>query len=105
PKKGFENEFEFICPQVLDYEGEKIKMYSKDAIKLLLFTSEEPLKGNKYKGRNSIDFLSDVGVIANYELSKIGHFRTYVYSEFIYGECYSQIMEDEEYVTNDRNEF
>lgn len=105
PKKGFEDEFEFICPQVLDYEGEKIKMYSKETIKLLLSSSEEPLKGNKYKGRNSIDFLSDVGVIANYELSKIGHFRTYVYSEFIYGECYSQIMEDEEYVTNDRNEF
>ncbi|MCL4549428.1 MAG: hypothetical protein M1495_12760 [Bacteroidetes bacterium] len=105
PKKGFEGPFEFVCPQIVDYEEENIKMYSNEQIKLTLFTSEEPLKGNKYRGRNSIDFLSDVGVIANYKINKIGHFRTYIYSEFIYGECYAQVMEDEEYVTNDRNEF
>lgn len=105
PKKGFENVYEYICPEVIEYDNEKIKMYFDKPIKLLLFTSEEPLKSNKYKGRNSIDFLGDVGVIANYEISKIGHFRTYVYSEFIYGECFAQVMEDEEYVTNDRKEF
>ncbi|MBI3123584.1 MAG: ATP-binding protein [Ignavibacteriales bacterium] len=105
PKKGFEGPFEFVCPQTIDYEGEKIKMYSNEPIKLTLLTSEEPLKGSKFRGRNSIDFLSDVGVIANYEISKIGHFRTYVYSEFIHGECNAQVMENEKYVTNDRNEF
>ncbi len=105
PKKGFEGHFEFVCPQIVNYDGENIKMYLNEQIKLTLFTSEEPLKGSKFRGRNSIDFLSDVGVIANYEISKIGHFRTYVYSEFIYGECYAQVMEDEKYVTNDRNEF
>ncbi len=105
PKKGFENPFQYVCPQFLNYENESIKMYDNTPIELTLFTSEEPLKGNKYRGMNSIDFLSDVGVIANYEVGRIGHFRTYVYSEFIYGECKAQIMEDEGYVTNDRNEF
>ena len=105
PKKGFENPFEYICPKTLLLDEEKIEMYNENIIKLTLFTSEEPLKGNKYRGMNSIDFLSDVGVIANYEIDKIGQFRTYIYSEFIYGECEAQVMEDEDYVTNDRNEF
>lgn len=105
PKKGFEHPFEYICPKLLSFEGEMITMYERNEIKLILYTSKEPLKANKYRGMNSIDFLSDVGVIANYEIEKIGHFRTYVYSEFIYGECFAQVMEDEGYVTNDRNEF
>ncbi len=105
PKKGFEYPFHYTCPQYVTCDNERIKMYDNIPIELTLFTSEEPLKGNKYRGMNSIDFLSDVGVIANYEIGRIGHFRTYVYSEFIYGECKAQIMEDEDYVTNDRNEF
>ncbi len=105
PKKGFDGPFEYVCPRSLEFENENIKMYDNDQIRLKLFTSEEPLKGSKYRGMNSIDFLSDVGVIANYEIGRIGHFRTYVYSEFIYGECQAQVMEDQGYVTNDRNEF
>ncbi len=105
PKKGFNVPYEFICPQFLHFENRKIKMYDSSPIRLVLFTSEEPLKGSKYKGMNSIDFLGDVGVIANYEMNEIGHFRSYVYSEFIYGECYAQVMEDEGYVTNDREKF
>lgn len=105
PKKGFEKPYKYTCPQFLNYLDEKIKMYDKEPIELILYTSEEPLKGNKFRGRNSIDFLSDVGVIANYDISKIGHFKTYIYSEFIYGECYSQVMEENKLVKNDREEF
>jgi hypothetical protein len=82
----------------------KIIMYEGSPINLTLYTSEEPLRRNKYKGMNSIDFLGDVGVIANYEIEELGSFRAFMYSEFIYGECYAQAMEDE-YVTNDRTKF
>jgi len=105
PKKGFENKYEYTCPETLEYENEQITMCSNKPVKLTLFTSEEPLTGNKFKGRNSIDFLSDVGVIANYDISKLGQLKYSGFSEFIYGECDAQVMEDEEYVTNDRNQF
>jgi hypothetical protein len=80
-------------------------MYKNSPITLTLFTSEEPLRRNKYRGFNSIDFLGEVGVIANYEIDELGSFRSFMYSEFIYGECYAEIMEDEDYVTNDRSKF
>lgn len=105
PKKGFESFREFVCPEFVFNEDEKIKIQNHHNIKLKLFTSDEPLKGMKHKGRNSIDFLGDIGVIANYDISKIGHFQAFGYSEFIYGECECPIMEVEDLVTNDRQNF
>ena len=46
-------------------------MYDQEPITLKLSTSEDLLKGINYKGVNSIDFLGEVGVIANYEISKL----------------------------------
>lgn len=112
PKKGFEKPFEFVCPQSIEYDDEEIRMYesASDKIKLKLFTSEEPLKGMKHKGLNSIDFLGEVGVLANYEIFELGNFfKSFIYSEFIYGECYCPSMQDpkndQDYVKNDRSKF
>ncbi len=104
-KKGFEENFRYKCPVELLIDNEKIIMYKNVPITLTLSTSEEPLRRNKYRGMNSIDFLSEVGVIANYEIDELGSFRTFMYSEFIYGECFAQVMEDDDYVTNDRSKF
>ena len=104
-KKGFEGPFNFICPKEIITDVEKILMYDSSPITLTLHTSEEPLRKNKYRGMNSIIFEGEVGVIANYEIDELGSFRTFMFSEFIYGECFAQIMEDEDYVTNDRNKF
>lgn len=112
PKRNFEIPFEFFCPQTIWYNDEEIEMYKNmsDKIKLKLFTSEEPLKGIKYKGLNSIDFLGEVGVLANYEIHELGnYFKSFIYSEFLYGECYCPSMQDAEndqdYVKNDRSKF
>ena len=112
PKKGFEKPFEFVCPQSLNFDDEEISMYKNisDKIILKLFTSEEPLKGIKYKGSNSIDFLGEVGVLANYEIHELGNFfKSFIYSEFIYGECFCPSMQDprndQDYVKNDRSKF
>ena len=107
PKEGYEKPFEFVCPNEMVFANERIRMYNTEAdkIKLVLFTSHEPLKGTKYRGLNSIDFLGDVGVIANYDISELGFFSSFIYSEFLYGECYAQVMESEDYVTNDREKF
>ena len=107
PKPGFEEPREFECPNILQNENESILMYGdKDQpIKLTLFSSELPLKGQKYRGLNRIDFLSAVGVIANYEISELGNIDLSNYSEFIYGDCYCDIMEKDELVRNDRDKF
>lgn len=107
PKIGFEKPREFVCPNILKNESESILMYSdKDQpIKLTLFSSELPLKGQKFSGLNSIDFLSTVGVIANYAISELGYIDLSNYSEFIYGDCYCDIMEKDELVRNDRDKF
>lgn len=104
PRKNFEKDFEFECPKELEFDGEKIIMYDQEPITLKLSTSEDPLKGINYKGVNSIDFLGEVGVIANYEISKLGFFHSSNFSEFIYGECVAKSME-ENYVRNDRETF
>ncbi len=104
-KKGFEGPYKYTCPREILIDDEKILMYKNSPITLTLFTSEEPLRRNKYRGINSIDFLGEVGVIANYEVDELGSFKSFMYSEFIYGECYAEIMEDEDYVTNDRSKF
>lgn len=112
PKRGFEKPFEFICPTTLRNDNEEIEMYksTSDKIKLKLFTSEEPLKGIKYKGLNCIDFLGEVGVLANYEIHELGnYFKAFIYSEFVHGECFCPSMQDAEndqdYVKNDRSKF
>lgn len=104
PRKNFEMDFEFECPKELEFDGEKLIMYDQEPITLKLSTSEEPLKGINYRGVNSIDFLGEVGVIANYELSKLGFFQSSNFSEFIYGECIAKSMENN-YVKNDRESF
>jgi hypothetical protein len=104
PKRGFEKEFQFICPEYLEYEGNEIHMYEKEPIRLKLLTSEEPLKGSNFKGMNSIDFLGEVGVIASYEIEQLGYFKASNFSEFLYGECSANAMEDK-YVRNDREKF
>lgn len=107
-KKNFENPFQFTCPERLIFDGEEIIMYKNIShqIKLTLKTSEEPLKGLKYRGWNSIDFLGEVGVLANYEIHELGnYFKTFLYSDFIYGECSCPIMQIEDYVRNDRSKF
>ncbi len=107
PKKNFEKPFYFVCPQKLVY-GDEIIMYKdpSEQITLILHTSEEPLKGFKYKGLNSIDFLGEVGVLANYEIHELGdYFKSFLYSDFVYGECFCPIMQEEDYVRNDRSKF
>jgi hypothetical protein len=106
PKRGFEKPIIFDCPENLIFDGEQQRMIRdnlNEIVQLKIFTSENPLKGHKYRGMNSIDILGDVGVIANYDINELGFFDTYTYSEFIYGECSAAIMEDEDYVTNDRS--
>jgi hypothetical protein len=110
PKKGFDKAFTFTCPVELEIDSNQVRMVNhkyKEQIVMNIFTSSEPLKGIKYRGLNSIDFLGEYGVIANYDISELGHFRTYSFSEFLYGEVLSPIMEDTEYdcVMNDRQKF
>lgn len=111
-KKGFEKPFEFVCPQILRFDEEEVEMYRCDSekISLKISTSEDPLKGMKYKGLNSIDFLGEVGVLANYEIHELGaYFKAFNYSEFVHGECFCPSMQDSEndqdYVKNDRSKF
>lgn len=110
PRQNFEKPFEFDCPQKISYEGEEVLMFKQQTqrISLKLNTSDEPLKGIKYKGLNSIDFLGEVGVLANYEIHELGnYFKSFIYSDFIYGECFCPSMQDEneDYVRNDRSKF
>lgn len=109
PEQGFENPTEYVCPDQIDLYGMKVTMIKDkytESIKLILYTSEEPLTGAKFKNLNRIDFLGKIGVIASYHISEIGLFSS-GFIEFIYGECSSPIMEDpdEDYVKNDRVEF
>ncbi|HMN50242.1 MAG TPA: ATP-binding protein [Ignavibacteriaceae bacterium] len=107
PKLGFEKPREFICPKEFITETETISMFKdeKQPIKLILYSSEVPLKGHKYKGLNTIDFLSSIGVIASYEITELGYVASSNFSEFIYGECFCEIMETEDLVRNDRDKF
>lgn len=109
PKEGFEESFEYICPDTIEVFGTTVQMINPkypNSILLKLMTSEKPLTGINQRDLNRIDFLGEIGVIASYHLSEIGLFSS-GYIEFIYGECYSPIMEDDEdsYVKNDRVEF
>ena len=105
PKPGFEIPLEFFCPQEIKLDSDVVVMSTdyENTIKLILSSSELPLKGHKFKGLNSIDFLSDIGVIANYDISSLGYINSSNYSEFIYGECYCDVFEKEDLVRNDRD--
>lgn len=109
PKPGFKTPVTLSCPQVLEIYDQKVKMVNKnfrEPIKLTLHTSTEPLKGQKYKGLNAIDFIGEIGVVASYQIHELGIFAT-GFTDFIYGECVCPIMEDkeEDCVRNDREKF
>mgnify|MGYP005623891073 CR=1 FL=1 len=109
PRDGFDSEFEFVAPEFIEINKRQIKLtnsrYSLPP-KLRLKTSKEPLRGGKLAPLNSIDFLGEIGVIANYLLHEISSMPS-SFSEFIYGECECPIMEDAEndLVRNDREKF
>lgn len=109
PKAGFETPVTLYCPEVLEIHGQKVRMVNKnyrEPIVLTLYTSTEPLKGQKFRGLNAIDFLGEIGVIASYQMHELGIFTT-GFTDFIYGECVCPIMEDkeEDCVRNDREKF
>ena len=106
PKPGFEKSFEYICHEVIDLLGDKIKMINNNypkPPKLTLYTSKEPLKGHTDQ-LNRIDIEGEVGVIASYKTEEIGTYSS-TFTDFIYGECFSPIMEDGDIdcVENDRD--
>lgn len=109
PIPEFMGEYEYIAPVVYAYEGKNInftnKVYSRPP-RLTLKTSIELLRGANYGGLNSIDFLGEIGVIANYQVHEMSNISS-SFSEFIYGECESPIMEDinHDLVRNDREKF
>jgi len=109
PKKGFEKPIVLPIPKKIKI-GMEIVEFSQcesDFVgELKLYTSEEPLIGNM-ADLNTIDFLGDLGVIANYKLHELGRYGFSNQLEFIYGECTVPILEKEEYdsISNDRQKF
>jgi len=106
PRNGFEAPVEILSERSIDYLENKIDLTNiryPNPPALTLYSSDTPLKGLKYKDLNRIDFFGENGVIATYHVNELGNFTT-GYTEFIYGECYSPILEDEDncHVTNDR---
>jgi uncharacterized membrane protein YgcG len=107
PKAGFEGPFEFEIPETLVYAGEEVQMaggkYPRG--KLILNTSDEPFAPQGERGvLNTVDILGDMGVVASYRMHELGILTNPAQAEFIYGECYSPILEDpdEDCVRNDR---
>jgi len=106
PKLGFEEPFEYTCNETIELLGDKINMVNKNypmPPKLTLFSSKEPLKGHNDQ-LNRIDIEGEIGVIASYKTEEIGKYSS-SFTDFIYGECYSPIMEDGDIdcVENDRD--
>lgn len=74
--------------------------------KLILYTSNEPLSRNSRLGDlNRIDIIGEVGAIASYQIQELGYVNRLSQAEFIYGECYCEILEDpnDDCVANDRS--
>ena len=109
PFRGFDGKYEFIAPDNYLLGESKISLVSKkynEPPKLTLFTSHEALKGTNFGTLNSIDFLGEIGVIANYRIHELSNSIS-TFAEFVYGECDALIMEDEDndLVRNDRDKF
>jgi hypothetical protein len=105
PKEGFEQAVVIQIPASLEWEGKAVpfKTESYDWARLVLKTSNDPLRGN-LATLNTIDFLGGVGVIATYRIHELGATRFSGQSEFIYGECECWVLEDpnNDCVRNDR---
>jgi len=109
PHPKFPGPYEITCPDELESIDGIISITNekyKNPPKLILKTSDNPLKGPNLVKLNRIDFLGESGVIASYHLNNIGPTSSN-YTEFIYGDCIVPILEDDEnnHVTNDRERF
>lgn len=112
PMPEFESPRKIPVPQTIIWEEDG----DKDTVllanekypqgKLILYTSNEPLSRNSRLGDlNRIDIIGEIGVIASYKIQELGYVSHLIPAEFIYGECYSPILEDpdDDCVKNDRS--
>lgn len=104
PKEGFETR-EIPLPKVFEHDGETFSFRNKKypGGKLILRTSAQPLaRSSELSALNTIDILGEVGCLASYRMNELGVMHPE--GEFIYGECYCSLLEDEKLdcVRNDR---
>jgi len=112
PMTEFEKPVEIPVPLTLigDEDGDKEDVSLANEKypegKLILYTSNEPLSRNsRLRDLNRIDIIGKVGAIASYQIQELGYVSRLSQAEFIYGECYCEILEDpnDDCVTDDRS--
>lgn len=107
PKPGFEGPYSFELPESIDHGGKRIVFRNRKYPegRLVLATSVEPFsRAGERSALNSIDILGEVGCIGSYRINELGYLKHAAHAEFLYGECFCPILEDEEddCVRNDR---
>ena len=107
PKLGFEEPYTFELPETVEYGGKKIAFRNRKYPegRLTLNTSSEPFsRAGERSALNSIDILGEVGCIGSYRVNELGYLKHAAQAEFLYGECFCPILEDEDddCVRNDR---
>ena len=110
-REGFESWTSVPVPNQLTYEedGDAAEIeFANNKFKqghLTLKVAKEPFgRSSRLSELNSVDVLGEVGVIASYKIHELPHLKQYAQAEFIFGDCYSPILEDpeEDCVKNDR---
>jgi len=107
PREDFDKPRKHDMPAEISHGDQKVVFRNKKYPKahLTLYTSAQPFSRiGERSSLNSIDIMGEVGCIGSYRLNELGYLKHAAQAEFVYGECYCPILEDEEddCVRNDR---